>query len=94
MSDRQRLYRADLGTSADAKTGHTIFSWYGEVTECGEWVEQGATRWRRDGTWFDSEAAALASLAGRIEAIGEACNRQARRLRFAATEEVTNATTT
>ena len=94
MNERQRLYRADLGTSVNAKTGHTILWWYGEVTECGEWVEQGATRWRRDDTWFDSEAAALASLADRIEAIGDACLRQAIRLRAAAAEEVTNATTT
>lgn len=88
MSERQRLYRADLGTSVNAKTGHTVFSWYGTVTECGEWVEHGNLRWRRDDTWFDSEAAALASLADRIEAVALACNRQARRLRFAATEEV------
>jgi hypothetical protein len=87
--ERQRLYRAELGTSADAKDGHTVFSWYGEVTPCGEWVEQGSMRWRRDDTWFETEAAALASLADRIEAIALACNRQARRLRFAAVEEVT-----
>jgi prephenate dehydratase len=87
--ERQRLYRADLGTSVNAKTGHTVFSWWGTVTECGEWVEQGSTRWRRDDRWFESEAAALASLADRIEAVALACNRQARRLRFAVAEEAT-----
>jgi hypothetical protein len=86
--ERQRLYRAELGTSVNAKDGHTVFSWYGEITPCGELVEQGPTRWRRDDTWFESEAAALASLADRIEAIALACNRQARRLRFAVAEEV------
>lgn len=88
MSEEHKVWRAELGTSVNEETGHTTFTWYGTVTECGEWVEQGPTRWRRDDTWFDTEAAALASLADRIEAIALACNRQARRLRFAATEEV------
>lgn len=88
MDDGQRVWRAELGSSVDAKDGHKVFAWFGTVTPCGEWVEQGPTRWRRDDTWFDTEAAALASLADRIEAIALACNRQARRLRFAA-EEVT-----
>ena len=92
MSDPKRLYRADLGSRVDEKTGHSTLSWYGTVTECGEWVEQGKTRWRRDDTWFESEAAALASLADRIEAVALACNRQARRLRFAVSEEVADAT--
>jgi prephenate dehydratase len=88
----QRLYRAELGSRVDAKTGHSTLSWYGTVTECGEWVEQGQTRWRRDDTWFETEAAALASLADRIEAVALAMNRQARRLRFAVSEEVADAT--
>jgi len=87
----QRLYRAELGSRVDAKTGHSTLAWYGTVTECGEWVEQGQTRWRRDDTWFESEAAALAALADRIEAIALACNRQAWRLRFAVSEEVADA---
>lgn len=87
----QRLYRAELGSRVDAKTGHSTLSWYGTVTECGEWVEQGQTRWRRDDTWFETEAAALASLADRIEAVALAMNRQARRLRFAVAEEVADA---
>ena len=81
MSERQRLYRAMLGTSVTEKQGHSVLTWYGTLTECGEWVEAGQTRWRRDGTWFESEAAALASLAGRIEAIGYACLNQAQQLR-------------
>ncbi len=89
--ERQRLYRAELGSRVDAKTGHSTLSWYGTVTECGEWVEQGQTRWRRDDTWFETEAAALASLADRIEAVALAMNRQARRLRFAVAEEVADA---
>ncbi|NBW15929.1 MAG: hypothetical protein EBR82_48890 [Caulobacteraceae bacterium] len=92
MSEPKRLYRAELGTSVNAKTGHSTLSWYGTVTECGEWVEQGQTRWRRDDTWFETEAAALASLADRIEAIALAMNKQARRLRFAVSEEVADAT--
>ena len=87
----QRLYRAELGSRVDAKSGHSTLSWYGTVTECGEWVEQGKTRWRRDDTWHETEAAALASLADRIEAIALACNKQARRLRFAVSEEVADA---
>lgn len=81
MSERQRLYRAELGTSVNATTGHSVLSWYGTLTECGEWVEAGQARWRRDGTWFETKAAALASLAPRIEAIGYACLNQAEQLR-------------
>lgn len=92
MSEPKRLYRAELGTRVDAKNGHSVLSWYGTVTECGEWVEQGQTRWRRDDTWHETEAAALASLADRIEAVALAMNRQARRLRFAVSEEVADAT--
>jgi hypothetical protein len=40
VSEPQRLYRAELGSRVDAKTGHSTLSWYGTVTECGEWVEQ------------------------------------------------------
>lgn len=90
--ERQRLYRADLGTSVNAKDGHSTLCWYGTVTECGEWVEQGTMRWRRDDTWHPSEAAALASLTDRIEAVALACFRQVRRLRILADEEVTHAT--
>jgi len=81
MSERQRLYRAELGTSVTANNGHSVLSWYGTLTECGEWVEQGQTRWRRDGTWHETKAAALASLADRIDAIGLACRQQAQQLR-------------
>jgi hypothetical protein len=87
--ERQRLYRASLGDRVDEKDGHAVFPWYGELTECGEWVEEGDRRWRRDDTWFPTEAAALASLADRIEAIGEACLRQAIQLRCKAADRVT-----
>ena len=92
MGDGQRVWRAELGTRVDAEDGHSTLAWFGTVTECGEWVEHDGKRWRRDDTWHDTQEAALASLADRIEAIALACNRQARRLRFAA-EEVRHATT-
>ena len=88
MSDPKTLWRAELGTHADAKRGHSTLVWYGTVSACGRYVQQGEMLWQRNETWYESEAEALASLADRIAAIGLACLAQAEQLR-AAQEAVT-----
>jgi hypothetical protein len=83
----KQLWRAVLNGHVGSTDGCSVFTWSGTVTPCGQWVENGPTRWRLDdGTWHETEEAAKASLADEIEAIALACNRQARRLRMAADE--------
>jgi hypothetical protein len=83
----KKLWKAVLNGHVSEPVGCSIFPWGGTVTPCGQWVENGPTRWRLDdGTWHETEEAAKAALADQIEAIALACNRQARRLRMAADE--------
>ena len=90
----KKLWRAVLNGHVCSANGCSIFTWSGTVTPCGQWVENGPTRWRLDdGTWHETEEAAKASLADEIEAIALACNKQARRLRMQADEVRQGATT-
>ena len=83
MTEPTRMYRAQLSARADAEHGCHFIAWHGHVTPCGQWVEQaGGGRWPLDGTWYATEAKAVASLADQIEAVALACNRQARRLKL------------
>jgi hypothetical protein len=65
---RQKLYRAHVHWDY---SGPHVFCHYGHLSACGEWVEGGKdTRWRRTADWYETEAAAKASQAGKVAANG------------------------
>jgi len=69
MSDeRKKVYRAHLTTNP--AVGEPCFCWFGYLSDCGEWVEGGDTRWRRTREWCDSEAEAKAVLAPQLASMG------------------------
>jgi hypothetical protein len=84
MSERQKVYRAHIHFD---HRGATVFCHYGHVSECGEWVEGGDTRWRRSADWFDSEVEAKASKAGEISAMAAKLLEQGYELLAAADKE-------
>jgi hypothetical protein len=85
MSEQgKRVYRA--GIHWDSR-GANVFCWYGHVSPCGEWVEGGSdTRWRRTADWHDTEAAAKASKAAEVAAMGAKLLEEAQQLLAAAKE--------
>lgn len=85
MSDstttQRRVYRAWVNVD---HRGATVWCNYGHLSECGQWVEHGDTRWRRTAEWFDTEADAKASKAAEVAAIGAKLIDQAKQLLDAA----------
>jgi hypothetical protein len=78
MSNAQRLYRAHV--AVDLVSGARVWCHYAYVSEDGEWVQLGDTRWRRTADWFDTEAQAKASKASEVAAIGAKLIDQAQQL--------------
>jgi hypothetical protein len=74
----QRAYRAHVLFD---HRGATVFSHFGTVSPCGEWVEAGDTRWRLDDSWFASDADAKASKAGEVMEMAATMKRQAEALK-------------
>ncbi len=98
MSDeRPRRYIAFLTERASAEEGMGIFTTWGELTPCGEWVETNyqfadptrnkVIRNKLDHHWGETPAAAMAAKADKVQAIGERLVRQAAELRRAAQQE-------
>lgn len=81
---RRKVWRADLGTSVNAREGHSTFCHYGYVTDCGRYVDGGSVMWPISDDWCDSEAEALGRLAPKIADIGATLIRQAAQLLEAA----------
>ena len=84
MDERIKVWRAHLGSGANAADGHATFAHYGYVTDCGQWVDGNNVRWPRTPEWCLSEAEALAKLAPQIAAIGARLIAQANELLAAA----------
>ena len=84
---RQKLYRAHIHWDY---SGAHVFCHYGHLSACGEWVEGGSdTRWRRTADWYETEAAAEASKAGEVAAMGAKLIDQAKQLLDAARQVAT-----
>jgi hypothetical protein len=95
MSDaRQRRYIAHLTERATVGEGMGIFTTWGEVTPCGEWVEQDfifadktrnhVLRHKLDEHWCETPAEAMAAKADKIRAIARKMLEQADQLEDAA----------
>jgi len=95
MSDaEQRRYIAHLTERATAGDGMGIFTTWGEVTPCGEWVEQDfifadktrnhVVRHKLDDHWCETPAEAMAAKADKIRAIARKMLEQADQLEHAA----------
>jgi len=63
MSERKKLYRPHVSWS---DRGATVWCHYGYLSECGEWLDGGDTRWRRTDDWFETEAEAHASCSPKL----------------------------
>ena len=98
MSDnRERRYIAHLTERATPVEGMGIFTTWGYLTECGQWVETDTTdlhnqcrkvvRHQADDFWCETPAQAMAAKADKVQAIGERLVRQAAELRRAAQQE-------
>lgn len=96
MSDRKRLYHAHIHDRASETEGIGIFTTFGELTECGQWVEQQFTyadarqekvRHAVSGYWADTPEKAMAAKAAKIRAIGHRLIRQADELEQAAQQQ-------
>jgi hypothetical protein len=85
MNERKRLYRAHI--TWDFR-GATVFCTYAHLSECGQWLEHGDTRWRLTADWCEDEAQARAAKAAEIAEMGAKLIRQAAAL-LEAREEVT-----
>jgi hypothetical protein len=98
MSEPQRAYIAHLTERAE-ETGMGIYTVYGHVTPCGEWVEQKFTfldpdksqviRHKRDRHWQPTPELAMAQKADRIRHLAQRMLEQADKLEAAAVEKVT-----
>ena len=93
MSDRQRLYHAHISERASETEGMGIWTTFGELTECGQWVEQRFTyadarqetvRHAVGEYWASTPEKAMAAKAAKIRAIGQRLIRQADELEQAA----------
>lgn len=84
-NDAKKVYRAWV--NYDHK-GASVWCNYGHLSPCGKWVEAGDTRWRRTDEWFDTVAAARASKAAEVAAMGAKMLEQAKQLLDAAASEV------
>jgi hypothetical protein len=84
MTERQRLFRAHINWDY---RGATVFCTYAHLSECGQWLEHGDTRWRRSAEWFVTEAEARASKAVEVAEMGAKLIRQSAEL-LAARQEV------
>jgi hypothetical protein len=80
MSERQKLYTAFIHITFNRAN---VVAYYGYLSDCGEWVEVGKVRNRRDADWHDTEAAAKASKAGELEEMARRMLEQAAELRAA-----------
>ena len=80
MSNGQRVYAAFVHISSNRAN---VVAYYGYLSDCGEWVEVGKVRNRRDADWHDTEAAAKASKAGELEEMARRMLEQAAELRAA-----------
>jgi hypothetical protein len=98
MSDeRPRRYIAFLTERASAEEGMGIFTTWGELTPCGEWVETNyqfadptrnkVIRNKLDHHWGETPAAAMAAKADKIRAIARRMLDQADELEAAAAAE-------
>jgi hypothetical protein len=85
MSEQgKRVYRA--GIHFDYR-GANVFCWFGHVSPCGEWVDFGVDqRGRLTADWHDTEAAAKASKAAEVAAMGAKLLEEAQQLLAAAKE--------
>jgi hypothetical protein len=95
--NRERRYIAHLTERATPIEGMGIFTTWGYLTECGQWVETDTTdlekkcrrviRHQADDFWCETSTQAMAAKADKIQAIGERLVRQAAELRRAAQQE-------
>lgn len=95
MSDKsKRRYMAFLTERATVEEGMGIFTSWGELTPCGEWVETNyqfadptrnhVVRNKLDHHWGETPEAAMAAKAGKIRAIARKMLEQADELEAAA----------
>ena len=80
MSERQKLYTAFIHITSNRAN---VVAYYGYLSDCGEWVEVGKVRNRRDADWHDTVASAKASKAGELEEMARRMLEQAAELRAA-----------
>jgi hypothetical protein len=83
-SPPKRLYRAHINWDF---RGATVFCTYAALSECGQWLEHGDTRWRLTPGWYETEAQARAGKAAEIAEMGAKLIKQAAQL-IEAREEV------
>ena len=98
MSEPERAYIAHLTERAE-DTGMGIWTTYGHVTPCGQWVEQTFTfadptranviRHKLDRHWQPTPELAMAQKADRIRHLAQRMLEQADKLEAAAVEKVT-----
>lgn len=81
------VYKAHMTGQYDAREGAFVYVMRGEVSDCGEWIENGNVRWRRTPDWKETVEEAKAVLAPRISEMGAAMLRQAAALCSAAIGE-------
>ena len=94
---RQRRHIAHLTERATLGEGMGIFTTYGYLTPCGEWVEietisidkqrHQVVRHQADGYWCETSAQAMAAKADKIRAIARRMLEQADELEAAAAVE-------
>ena len=95
MSDEgKRMYVAHLTERATLGEGMGVFTTWGVLTPCGEWVEQhfkfgdpnrdNIVRHKVDDHWSESQAVAMAAKADKIRAIAQRMLEQADELEAAA----------
>ena len=95
--NRQRRYMGWITEQANVDSGMGVFTTYGYLTPCGEWVEietmsldkqrHQLIRHKADKHWCETAAQALAMKAPKLRAIAERLIRQADELERAAREE-------
>ena len=94
---RERRYIAHLTERATPVEGMGVFTTWGYLTECGQWVETDTAdlekkcrrviRHQVDGFWCETSAQAMAAKADKIRAIGRRLLDQADELEAAAAAE-------
>jgi hypothetical protein len=83
-----KVYKANMTGHFNNADGAIIYVMSGDVSDCGEWIENGNVRWRRTPDWTDTAEEAKALLAPRISEIATAMLRQTAALCSAAVKAV------
>lgn len=83
MSDTRTVWKAQM-TEMLNDEGVFVYVLHGQLSECGQWVEIGADRFRRTDEWRGSPAEARLVIAGRVAEIGSKIVRQSQAMKDAA----------